>query len=526
MADVGVLCRDKVKEHTKAHYLRQLERQVNERLAVYTNVLGWGYELPPVTPFQNVDYICFTDQKIKTPNGWTCVSVTPFLEADPFRSSREQKIRPHRWLKQHDKSLYIDSTVLLRQDPHQIWEKLVPNDNIVFGGLFHSFRESVAGEFSAALKYNLEHQHVLDEHVAFYEEYYSEVLHQRPVWGGLLARRHNDSHCIEAMEKWHAHVLRYSRRDQLSLPAALTAIPPKKVNIVSENIKNSEFHKWPHGRLEKPPYQTVKGPAASNAFSTTAQTKTGEPAVTQDPQSQNIPQPTHKCIFGFDEERRLFFAQDRQTGKQVFVSDRARLSLYRRGIFRRRKQLVSDYRLPRDLITKDDVVIDVGANIGEIGMWCNDKGGSYYAFEPDPSAYAALRENVIGECYDVALSDSNGTAEFFLNTESADSSLFKPDKHSGVISVDKVRLDDFEPISGLAKIKLLKVEAEGMEPEVLRGAENTLKKVEYIAIDAGAERGGENTVPEVLNFLTDRRFKILACFLTRGTFLLRSKSFE
>jgi len=72
-------------------------------------------------------------------------------------------------------------------------------------------------------------------------------------------------------------------------------------------------------------------------------------------------------------------------------------------------------------------------------------------------------------------------------------------------------------------IRLLKVEAEGMEPEVLAGAHQTLQRVDYVAVDAGPERGGENTVPAVLNALTSAGFEVLDCYLVRGTFLLRRK---
>ena len=62
-----------------------------------------------------------------------------------------------------------------------------------------------------------------------------------------------------------------------------------------------------------------------------------------------------------------------------------------------------------------------------------------------------------------------------------------------------------------------------MEVEVLAGAQNTLSKVEYVAVDAGPERGGENTVPGVLNILMASGFEVLDCFLLRGTFLLKNK---
>ncbi len=499
-----------------------------DRLVVYTNVIGWVYPLPEITAADQVDYICFTDQDIKKTNGWTCISVPPFLEADAFRSSREQKVRPHRWLADHSASLYIDSTVFLTTNPWNIWEKLIPNENVVFGGLFHSYRNTILEEFQAVEKAGYEHKAVLDEHRDFYESYYPETMLEKPVWGGMLARRHNEPGCIEAMETWFSHILRYSRRDQLSLPVALSKLQNEQRNVVSESIKKTDFHEWPRGGKKKPPYQKVGPPVAENLLTLTAQKeRTENIPMKQSTDNSTVPEATNKIAYGFDEQSELYYAQDKAGGKKIYVSDKARLALYRRGTIRRRRQLLRDYGLSGNLVSAGDVVVDVGANIGEIGIWCEARRGIYYGFEPDPLAFSALRKNVAGNCHDVALSDTEGTADFFLKTDTADSSLFKPEKYDGIISVRKATLDAFfkESVAPEA-IKLFKIEAEGMEPEVLRGAENTLNSVEYVAVDAGPERGKQNTVPEVLNFLAGKDFKILSCFLKRGTFLLRSKRFE
>lgn len=226
---------------------------------------------------------------------------------------------------------------------------------------------------------------------------------------------------------------------------------------------------------------------------------------------------------GFDKQLGLHFAEDLERSARVMVSDEKRLELYREGLKHRREWILSDYRLPNDLIGPGDVVMDVGANIGEIGLWAESRGAEYIAFEPDPRAFAALKQNVkSGRVYPVALSDKATTADFYLDTARADSSLFMPQDSNECIKVDVVPLDEFltrnEPIE---RIKLLKVEAEGLEPEILRGAQRTLKTVDYLAVDAGPERGGDNTVPGVFEELDGLGFKVIDCYLRRGTFLFR-----
>ena len=71
----------------------------------------------------------------------------------------------------------------------------------------------------------------------------------------------------------------------------------------------------------------------------------------------------------------------------------------------------------------------------------------------------------------------------FLNPEGADSSLVYFGSDSSV-EVNTKTLDSFK----YPQIKLLKIEAEGAELEVLQGSVDTLSNVEYISVDYGPER--------------------------------------
>lgn len=76
---------------------------------------------------------------------------------------------------------------------------------------------------------------------------------------------------------------------------------------------------------------------------------------------------------GHDEKLNLYFAQDIDSTNRIFVSDRKRLELYQGGIKHRQNWILRDYRLPTDLIRKGDVVVDVGANIGELRLFNVDR---------------------------------------------------------------------------------------------------------------------------------------------------------
>jgi len=238
------------------------------------------------------------------------------------------------------------------------------------------------------------------------------------------------------------------------------------------------------------------------------------------------PRPLDKnTSFLNDKGSELWCVEDTVLNRRVYVSDVKRLNLYDKGIEHRLHWILRDYCLPHNLVRKDDIVLDVGANIGEIGIWATGLGARYLAFEPDPKAFLALQANLpTGELFQVALSDQRGMAKFYLATADADSSLFKPKGASDSIEVVTTTLDyHLEKQDCHGNIRLLKIEAEGFEPEVLAGASEAISRTEYIAIDAGPERGGENTVAPTLNLLNDAKFEIVDCFLRRGTFLLKNR---
>lgn len=60
------------------------------------------------------------------------------------------------------------------------------------------------------------------------------------------------------------------------------------------------------------------------------------------------------------------------------------------------------------------------------------------------------------------------------------------------------------------KVKILKLEAEGFEPEILFGIGNRIKDIKYITLDGGYERGVNEAQPftAITNFLIKNGFEI------------------
>lgn len=190
--------------------------------------------------------------------------------------------------------------------------------------------------------------------------------------------------------------------------------------------------------------------------------------------------------------------------------------------------LLDQYSIQDFKLSGNDLVIDCGANVGELyfSLLTLTENFDYIAFEPDPKAFECLLMNLEdgkNKLYNFALSNNEGKTKLFIDTFGANSSIefFGNQKH---VSVETRTLDSFN----FEKVKLIKLEAEGHELEILNGSVNTLKRTEYITVDYGPEKGesGKMTLPEVTNFLYENGFIIENSSSIRFTSLFKNLSFS
>lgn len=212
--------------------------------------------------------------------------------------------------------------------------------------------------------------------------------------------------------------------------------------------------------------------------------------------------------------------------QEVYIARQRRLVFYWEGVQKRLLDLAGQYLIDRISFNYDDVVVDVGANVGELGKWFQMKGGGvkYVALEPSVSEYNANKKNnPQGVCLNMGAWDSEGVLEFFDRNDTGDSSLFRIAQSETPVRVLVRRIDQLEELKDFSSIKLLKVEAEGAEPEIIRGAVGILSKVEYVTVDCGFERGAEekSTADEVISILSENGFICIGCNPIRLIFLFR-----
>ena len=175
-------------------------------------------------------------------------------------------------------------------------------------------------------------------------------------------------------------------------------------------------------------------------------------------------------------------------------------------------KLIATYCIEDVNLENSDVVIDCGANNGEINTALKLKNinVNYFGFEPDPQTFKSLKLNnpeIRNNLFNLGLSDKDEDSEFYLDGFGGNSSLVNFGSQE-TITIKTKRLDSFDFGNS---IKLLKIDAEGFEPEVLNGSIGIIKKIKYISVDFGAERDEEekSTVVDVNKFLYENNFSLV-----------------
>ncbi len=155
------------------------------------------------------------------------------------------------------------------------------------------------------------------------------------------------------------------------------------------------------------------------------------------------------------------------------------------------------------------LILDVGAHVGQSNQLFRRMfpAATIWSFEPDPDSFARLTASVDaalpGGCVQVAFADRVGTAAFHRNPIGHTNSLYarNPDSQDSIdqvraraegrdatpvserIEVPVGRVDDWCAAQGIGAIDLLKIDVQGAEVDVLRGASTILLDTMTVAVE-------------------------------------------
>jgi len=166
-------------------------------------------------------------------------------------------------------------------------------------------------------------------------------------------------------------------------------------------------------------------------------------------------------------------------GNKIFLDEKDSLLLSINKIYEK-----NETNFIKGSINKGDIVIDIGANIGYYTlMFAKLVGdtGKIYSFEPDPRNFLILEKNIRINGYNniilekKAVSNKLGKSTFYVNENSAGSSIHKPNNYAAnEIYVDLITLDNYFEVNSIIP-DFIKMDIEGHELNALKGMESILQ---------------------------------------------------
>ena len=178
------------------------------------------------------------------------------------------------------------------------------------------------------------------------------------------------------------------------------------------------------------------------------------------------------------------------------------------------------------------VVFDVGANVGQFAkdLRRHSYRGLIFSFEPVSTVFERLAKNFkkdtrwhglrlgvgsISGNFDIQISANSGLSTSFLEMDKKHFENFPESYYVRSENVRVVTLSEQIKDLGVDKAKLaIKIDVQGFELEVLRGAQQEIADVQCLLIEVSLTSlyVGEPTLNEIISFLDNHNHKIVDIF--------------
>jgi FkbM family methyltransferase len=201
--------------------------------------------------------------------------------------------------------------------------------------------------------------------------------------------------------------------------------------------------------------------------------------------------------------------------RELYVPHVRHADRFRAGVAARLEEVAAKYLGGTGYVPRPgDVIVDIGAGIGEFTLWCADAGAEVVAFEPDALAFACLQRNsaALGsvQIFPYAIWKERGRLRLHGSQDTTESSLIEDGRaDSRPSEVEAWTLDALPVMVGLPVIDFMKIDGEGVEPEILSGAVRTLRRTRVLAVDVGATDRRANLRQRVEAALDAQNFRPL-----------------
>lgn len=179
--------------------------------------------------------------------------------------------------------------------------------------------------------------------------------------------------------------------------------------------------------------------------------------------------------------------------------------------------------LNRVLPTSDvQIIFDVGANIGQSALTYREHfpRAEIWSFEPVAATFQKLKAATAGDGrihpMHTGMGHETGSAVIHVNNDSRTNSIraSRPDDTAETIPIDTVT--SFADKHGIARIDLLKIDTEGHDLEVLRGADAMLgqQSIRFVVAECEPRPTSEYFVPlsELLQFFASYKYELFGIY--------------
>ena len=192
------------------------------------------------------------------------------------------------------------------------------------------------------------------------------------------------------------------------------------------------------------------------------------------------------------------------------------------------KQDAFEIELLKKHIKQNDIVLDIGANIGFYATILSDivgEKGLVHCFEPDSKNFEHLKKTTADfkniKINNKAVGPKTEKLKIYTSKNlNVDHRTYKPEEYDKEIEIDAVSIDDH--LAADPKVDFIKMDIQGFEIQAIQGMQTILDKNKDIKLISefwpyGLKKAG-SSVTEYFNFLQSKGF---TCYLLEETSLLK-----
>lgn len=167
-------------------------------------------------------------------------------------------------------------------------------------------------------------------------------------------------------------------------------------------------------------------------------------------------------------------------------------------------------------LKKSDIFIDIGANIGLMSIFASKvlgNKGFVYSFEPEPETFMILKKNIEINLikniriYNIGFGEKRNKSHIYTNPYAGrgSASLIKPlnQNNSKRYEIQIETLDNFILEHDVTDVKMSKIDVEGWELQVLKGAKNFLRsaKAPIICIEYSKMQSSDEQLLDIYSYI-------------------------